>query len=150
MTRQGERRTSTPGVASCVVIGCLVSCTACASGPTTVRPGHNVRIQNAVGDTLIGSVLQAKTDTVIVSGALGDTLHVPNASIRVIEVDTHDHRPWVKPVACVTGGLAVVLLGVDLAQWVFEWRDIFRPLIAGHMVWLCLDQGPDWKEGRIP
>jgi hypothetical protein len=82
--------------------------------------------------------------------ALNDTLHVPTASIGVIEVDSHDSRPWVKPVACVTGGLAVVLLGVDVAQWDFEWRDVFQPLIAGQLVWICLEEGPDWKAGRIP
>ena len=109
-----------------------------------------MRIQHTAGDTLIGSVLEAQSDGVSVSDASGDTLHVPTASIRVIEVDTHNYRPWVKPVACVMGGLAVVLLGVDLARWDFEWRDLFDPFIAGHLVWLCLDRGPDWKEGRIP
>jgi hypothetical protein len=139
-----------PDIASCLVVGCLASFTACAAGPTTVRPGHNVRIQDVEGDTLIGSVLQAKSDTVSIYDALGDTLHVPTASIGVIEVDSHDSRPWVKPVACVTGGLAVVLLGVDVAQWDFEWRDVFQPLIAGQLVWICLEEGPDWKAGRIP
>jgi hypothetical protein len=109
-----------------------------------------VRIQDVEGDTLIGSILRAKSDTVSISDALGDTLHVPAASIGVIEVDSHDSRPWVKPVACVTGGLAVVLLGVDLAQWDFEWRDIFQPIVAGSLLWRCFHEGPDWKAGRIP
>ena len=82
--------------------------------------------------------------------ALGDTLHLPTASIGVIEVDRHDSRPWVKPVACVTGGLGVVLLGVDVAQWDFEWRDVFRPFTAGLLLWSCFHAGPDWKAGRIP
>ena len=86
----------------------------------------------------------------IVYDALGETLRVPTASIGLIEVDRHDSRPWVKPVACVTGGLAIVLLGVDVARWDLEWRDILHPFIAGHLVWLCVDEGPNWKAGRIP
>lgn len=128
----------------------MVPFAACASGPTTVRQGDYVRIQDAEGDTLIGSFLEASPDTMIVYDALGETLHVPIASIGAIEVDRHDYRPWVKPVACVMGGLAVVLLGVDVARWDFEWRDVFHPFIAGQLVWICLDEGPDWKAGRIP
>jgi hypothetical protein len=120
---------------------------ACASGPATVRAGHLVRIQRVEADTLIGTVLEAQSDTLFLRSSSGDSLQVPRASISVIEVDRASFRPWLRPLACATAGVGILALGLSLDD--LEWRMILPAISFAHLSWICLDDGPNWRSGKI-
>ena len=126
----------------------LIMC-ACALGPRTVEPGHRVRVERVEGDTVVGSVLEANADSLIVSRSAAEVVGMSTGSVRSVEVDLRSARPWHRPVQCAFAGLFAIGTGMGASDEGLSPRVVVLGILGALHAWECVDGRSEWRRARV-
>lgn len=132
-----------------ILTGLVLLSYACAHTPRTVEPGHRVRVERVEGDTLVGSVVEAGADSLIVRRPADELVRMSSESVRSIEVDVLSVHPWHRPMYCAMAGIFAVGTGLGASSEGWSLRVAVQGILAGLAAWDCADGRPEWRTGRL-
>lgn len=127
----------------------LLLAASCATGPRLVRPGNQVRVTTTAGDTMVGKMVVAMEDTLVLAREGIGVVVLPPDTIRTLEVDRSTSRRWTRLLACFFAGTSFATTTQKIAEYGWSSDLALDVLAFGSLGWQCVDTRPKWRPGKV-